>query len=329
MTLSAPFKAALQRLLGERAVVRAPLAPRTSIRIGGIAELLALPRSTEELTAILALCAEEGTGFALMGGGSNLLVSDAGVKGLVLRLSGPGEGAPASVAEGDEGRLQFTLWAGEPTSRLVSLARGHGCAGAEFLAGIPGTIGGAVAMNAGTKGGSLGNLCTEVGLCGPEGTSVLPAQTLRFGYRNAALPPGGVVAWARFELERASPEELARTGEALEGELLRRRETQPLEHQSFGSVFRNPPGDHAGRLIEACGLKGRREGRARFSELHANFIVNAGGATARDVLSLMALAHGEVKERFGAALLAEVRLLGEFESGLLPPCFPRHTERSL
>jgi UDP-N-acetylmuramate dehydrogenase len=282
-----------------------PLAPRTSIRVGGPADLLVRPADPADLAALLAAVRELGLPLSVLGGGANTLVADAGVRGVVVRL-------PADFGEERAEGENLLLSAGAPIGRLA--ARGHalGLVGAEFSAGIPGTLGGATAMNAGTRLGEMKQLLTRVELATAEGLGFVPAASLQLAYRHCELPAGAVVT--RVEL-RLRPGDVAASRTAMEADVAHRRRTQPLHQPSFGSTFWNPPGRFAGQLIEAVGLKGHRVGGAMFSDLHANFIVNLGEATAGDVLALMRLARARVEARFGERLQAEVRLLGQFAAG--------------
>jgi UDP-N-acetylmuramate dehydrogenase len=282
-----------------------PLAPRTSVRVGGPADLLVRPADPADLAALLAAVRELGLPLSVLGGGANTLVADAGVRGVVVRL-------PADFGEERAEGETLLLSAGAPIGRLA--ARGHalGLVGAEFSAGIPGTLGGATAMNAGTRLGEMSQLLTRVELATAEGLGFVPAAALQLAYRRSLLPAGAVVT--RVEL-RLRPGDVAASRAAMEADVAHRRRTQPLHQPSFGSTFWNPPGRFAGQLIEAVGLKGHRVGGAMFSDLHANFIVNLGEATARDVLALMRLARARVEERFGERLQAEVKLLGQFGAG--------------
>lgn len=292
------------RLRGE-ALRDEPLAPRTSIRVGGPADLLVRPADAEDLAALLAGVRALGVPLSVLGGGANTLVADAGVRGVVLRL-------PPDLGEERAAGDLLVLPAGAPIARLP--ARGHalGLVGAEFLAGVPGTLGGAVAMNAGTRAGEVKDLLTRAELATAEGTGWVPAAALGLGYRESHLPPGAVVTRLECRLRAG---DVAASRAAMEADVARRRATQPLDRPSFGSTFWNPPGRFAGQLLEAVGLKGHRVGNAMWSDVHANFVVNLGGATARDVLALMRLARARVGEAFGVELSAEVRLLGEFVAG--------------
>ena len=290
-----------RRVRGE-AVRDAPLAGRTTIRVGGTADLLVRPADPDALAELLRAARGLGVPLHVLGGGANTLVADAGVRGVVVRV-------PADLAPEQTRGETLLLGAGQPTSRLW--VRGHalGLVGMEFIAGIPGTLGGAVAMNAGTQIGEMKDVVHRVELATADGAGFVDAAALGFAYRTCRLPPGAVVTRVELALRQG---DVAASEAAMQADRDRRRRTQPLDRPNFGSTFRNPPGDYAGRLIEAVGLKGHRIGGALWSDVHANFVVNAGGATARDVLGLLNLARTRVKERFGIALETEVRLLGAF-----------------
>jgi UDP-N-acetylmuramate dehydrogenase len=279
-----------------------PLAPRTSIRVGGAADLLVRPADPADLAALLGAVRALGLPLAVLGGGANTLVADAGVRGVVVRL-------PTDFGEERCEGETLLLSAGAPIARLA--ARGHalGLVGAEFSAGIPGTLGGATAMNAGTRLGEMKQVLSRVELATADGAGFVDATALRLAYRHCELPAGALVT--RVEC-RLRPGEVASSRAAMEADVAHRRRTQPLSQPSFGSTFWNPPGRFAGQLLEAVGLKGHREGGAMFSDLHANFVVNLGNATARDVLSLVRLGRARVEERFGVRLETEVRPLGAF-----------------
>jgi UDP-N-acetylmuramate dehydrogenase len=207
----------------------------------------------------------------------------------------------------EEGRL--TLGAGAAIVRLINLMRSNGLVGAEFLAGIPGTLGGAVSMNAGTKNGECFRVLEAVELATVDGVGWLEKARIPHAYRHSELPVGSVVTRVRFRLPRG---DLAASKQAMDKDLAYRKSTQPLSQPNFGSVFTNPPGDYAGRLIELVNLKGHTLGRAQVSTLHANWIVNLGGATARDVLGLITLMQERVRAETGVELKPEVKRVGEF-----------------
>ncbi len=280
----------------------APMAPRTSIRVGGPADLLVRPADAGDVAALLAACADAGAPVTVLGGGANLLVADAGIRGVVVRL-------PLDLGPETEDGERLVLSAGAPVSRLVQRAQAAGLVGCEFAAGIPGTLGGAVAMNAGTRIGEMKDVVEQVEVATASGVRWIPSAELGFAYRTCRLPPGGVATRVGFRLRRG---DVAASRAAMEADRDHRRRTQPLSWPTWGSTFRNPPGDHAGRLIEAAGLKGHRIGNAAWSDLHANFVVNLGGATARECLALVRLARERVKERFGVELELELRLAGAF-----------------
>jgi UDP-N-acetylmuramate dehydrogenase len=270
--------------------------------VGGPADLLVRPADPDALATLLRTVRRLGVPLAILGGGANLLVSDRGVRGVVLKL-------PQDLAPESGSGETLTLNAGAPNPRLSARAHARGLVGMEFIAGIPGTLGGAVAMNAGTRIGEMKDVISRVELATAEGAGFVPASDLAFGYRRARLPPGSVVTRVEFRLRRGN---VAASAAAMKADRDRRSSTQPLDRPTFGSTFTNPPGDFAGRLIEAVGLKGHRIGNATWSDVHANFVVNLGGATAAEVVALMRLARARVRERFGIALETEVRLVGEF-----------------
>jgi len=290
-----------RRVRGE--VLRdAPLATRTAIRVGGPADLLVRPADPDALAELLRAARGLGVPLAVLGGGANTLVADAGVRGVVLRV-------PQLLAQERVGGETLLLGAGAPTSRLWIRAHALGLVGMEFVAGIPGTLGGAVAMNAGTRIGEMKDVVSRVEVATADGVGFLEARDLGFAYRTCRLPPGAVVTRVELALRRG---DVAESERIMQEDRERRRRTQPLDRPTFGSAFRNPPGDFAGRLVEAVGLKGHRVGNATWSDVHANFVVNLGGATARDVLALLNLARSRVRERLGVRLDTEVRFLGEF-----------------
>ncbi len=289
-----------------------PLAPYTTFAIGGPATALVRVEKRAELAPLLFFLAGEEIPWRVIGRGSNLLVSDEGFPGAVLLLgSGFQQIAPAPVKEDDSSRL-LLVGAGAGLAHLAHTATREGLSGVEFAAGIPGTVGGAVVMNAGAWGADIGSLTAAVWLVSADGGERLSAAAgeLQFAYRSwpGFLPWRGraVVVAVQLCLHPDEPERIAgRCRKYRE----KRQAGQPSGLGSAGSFFKNPSGDSAGRLIEACGLKGVRVGGAMVSERHGNFLVNTGGATARDVLQLMELVRKRVKEASGVELEPEVHLL--------------------
>ena len=283
----------------------APLAPRTAVRVGGPADLLVRPSDPDDLAALLGAARELRVPLFVLGGGANTLVADAGFRGLVVRLP---PGFPGESAEGE----RLVLSAGAPTTRLWARAHQRSLVGVEFVAGIPGTLGGCTAMNAGTRIGEMKDVVERVELATAGGAGFVPASALAFRYRHAEIPAGAVVSRIAFRLRPAGPAELAESERLMQEDRDRRRITQPYDRPTFGSTFTNPPGGFAGKLIEEAGLRGHRIGNAVLSPVHANFVSNLGGATASDVLALMRLARERVRERTGVVLETEVRLVGAF-----------------
>lgn len=275
-----------------------PLARHTTIRIGGPARLFAAPEGEEALGRALAWVCAQGLDWRVLGLGSNLLCPDAGFDGLVLSL----EAACAGV--------RFTgplveVGAGVHLAPLVAAAAARGLSGLEGVAGVPGTVGGALAMNAGTAAGDMGAVVRSVRAMTPGGEVLeIPAAEMGFGYRQSRLQRERLLALgAVLELRPADP---AAVRQELRRRAARRRQTQPLELPNSGSIWRNPPGDFAGRLVEAAGCRGWRRGDAQVSPRHANFIVNLGRAQASDVLSLMADVRAAVRAACDWALEPEL-----------------------
>lgn len=295
---------ALAHLAAADVKLDVPLAPWCTVRAGGSADVLFRPSSPDVLVAALRIAKEEGAPVSILGLGANTLVGDLGVRGLTVKL--PASTFREEVAL-DEGGGTLVLSAGASIARLVTLMKQHRLVGAEFLAGVPGTIGGAVTMNAGTKNGECMSRVVEVEVATVDGVGWIAPPSFR--YRHTDVPPGAVITRARFRLPVG---DVVKSQEAMDADVGYRKRTQPLSQPNFGSVFTNPPGHHAGALIEQCQLKGHVIGQAQISALHANWIVNLGAATAKDVTSLMALAQARVKEAFGVDLTPEVKRIGEF-----------------
>ena len=293
--------------LGDRARGGEAVARHTSYRIGGPADLLVLPDTAEELAFVLGVAGAHGVAVTMLGGGSNVLVGDGGIRGVAVKL-GRGFARVAWTVDGDVGRA--TAGAAVQLGRLSRAAARRALAGLEFAEGIPGSVGGALAMNAGAYGGNLASVVDAVEGVLPDGTRrTLPAADLAFDYRRAVLPAGFVVTAVGFRLVRDAADAIAAR---MEDVRRRRVAAQPHGLPNGGSVFKNPAHDHAGRLIEAAGLKGARAGGARISDRHANFIVNEGRARAADVKALIEMAQRVVWERSGVWLEPEVRLVGSW-----------------
>jgi UDP-N-acetylmuramate dehydrogenase len=318
VTAAVPLDAAAlaQRLeaLAARIGTAASLAPRHSLRryttfqIGGEADLFFEPASIESLAEVLAAAHEIGVPVTCLGGGSNVLVSDAGIRGLVVRL-GKAFAYIRETGEDDAG-VSFEVGAATRFIRLAKETASRGLAGLEFGSGIPGSVGGAAQMNAGAFGGEISNTMTAMTMVTLDGEIVeKPREQLEFSYRKLAFDRPAVIASLRFRLLRSS---VGRLQQVVARVQEKRRRNQPAGYPNAGSIFKNPPGEYAGRLIEKAGLKGTTKGGAQVSQEHANFIINLGAATASDVRGLMGLVQEEVWRKCGVWLEPEVRLIGEF-----------------
>lgn len=293
----------LQELVSGRVRTGEPMKKHTSWRIGGPADYFIEPVGREELQSLVSFAYQRKVPLTVIGNGSNLLVSEKGIRGIVLKI---GSGlARVTTLEND-----VVAEAGAKLSTLAAVARDNGLGGLEFSAGIPGTVGGAVVMNAGANGSSVSALVREVLLLDLEGRLCRKdREALSFSYRSSILQRDpAIVVEAKFT---CYPRESHLIQEEMESYLARRLSTQPLRMPNAGSVFKNPPGDSAGRLIEAAGLKGLRVGGAQISDMHANFIVNLGMATASDVLALIDKTRETVLARNGVELLLEVQIVGD------------------
>jgi UDP-N-acetylmuramate dehydrogenase len=301
--------------LGGQAVRGEPMSRHTTLRIGGPADLFVPIASADALRDVILLARKQGVPHIVLGAGSNVLVSDAGFRGLVIlnkarRVDFETVHAPAPRVQAESGVI------------LPSLAReciGRGLAGLEWAVGVPGTVGGAVVGNAGAHGGDIAQSLVSAKILDSDGNvRDWPAQELQFAYRTSRLKLQAahpesllsrpVVLAAEFELKQATRQEL----EAKAAELTEKRKRTQPPGASAGSMFKNPPGDYAGRLIEAAGLKGARVGEAEISPVHANFIVNWGAASAADVYALICRAREKVAAQFGVTLELEIQLVGEW-----------------
>jgi UDP-N-acetylenolpyruvoylglucosamine reductase len=285
------------------------LARLTTVRTGGPADWFARAGSEERLAELLAWAQAGGIEVGVVGSGSNLLVADDGFRGLVLKLDD-------DLARIDRDGNRVVCGAGARLPQASARAARWGLTGLEFGVNIPGTVGGAVKMNANAYGGELGKVLEWVDIVTPGGSERRAPAELGFKYRGSNLGPREIVARASFDLEPADPEDVKAT---LAGMREQRRAAQPSGIKTFGSTFKNPgdaraEGRTAGMLLEAAGCRGLHVGGARFSEKHANFVENLGDATTADVLELMREGRRRVRERFGVELEAEVQLLGEADA---------------
>lgn len=296
----------LDRVPGLCVNVEEPMARHTSLMVGGPADLLVRVNNLKALERTLAILEREGCPWITIGAGTNILVTDEGIEGAVLRLGG--NFSKASIEVSSAG-AKVVAGAGQKLGFLLSQIAKAGFGGLEYLTGIPGTVGGAVAMNAGTSFGFVERSLERVRWVLPDGAEEVPASKLNLGYRTCEIAPKAVVVSATFLLERRS-EEHERIVQALRSH---RRKRQPPMKGTAGSFFKNPDivkGIYAGRLIEEAGLKGTRIGGAFVSEVHANFLTNGGNASARDLLELAVIVREVVLRRFGYALEPEVQIVG-------------------
>lgn len=305
MTFPAHDRDALRSHFGDRLQEQVPLAAYTSARIGGPADFLVTVTSAEELADAVQWLRAQGLPFWLLGGGSNILVSDRGVRGVVILNR-----AKKIQFSGGE---QPKVWAesGASLSQIAHRAASKGLSGLEWAATVPGTLGGAVYGNAGAFGGDIAHSLVYAEVLTESGRETWPVEKMGYGYRTSILKRGdasGIILAAELALKNATKEEaMAR----IEQFSQRRKSTQP-PGASMGSMFKNPPGDFAGRLIEAAGLKGTRIGNVEISPVHGNFFVNHGQASASDVRALIELTRQRVAEKFGVELELEIEWIGEW-----------------
>ena len=295
----------LQKMLGEaKVLVKEPMAAHTTFRIGGPADYFVMPETVEELANVLKLCREEKVPYFILGNGSNLLVGDKGFSGVVIQLYKNFDGLSV------EG-TRVTAKSGAMLIRVAKEAAKAGLTGLEFASGIPGTIGGAMVMNAGAYGGEMKDVVTSVTVLTQNGDiKTLSGEEMNFRYRGSVVEEEGyIVLEAVMELAEGKLEEIQARIEELS---VQRRTKQPIEYPSAGSTFKRPEGYFAGKLIQDANLRGYQVGGAQVSEKHCGFVINAGGATAADVMQLMQDVSDRVKEQFGVTLEPEVKRIGEF-----------------
>ena len=312
---SDPLLSALSAAFGDRWRQEEPLSAHTTLRLGGPAEIWLPVESIDELVTAVGLARQHQTSLFLLGSGANLLVSDAGIGGLVVENRAGRVDFPAPTGEPDE-MVLLTAASGAALPNLARRCADRGLAGLEWAVGVPGTIGGAVVNNAGAYGSDMAGNLARAELLSPAGERVWqPVAWFDYEYRQSGLkrqPPEEkwIVLQAELRLSRAPRADIKARMKAFNE---RRKASQP-PGATIGSMFKNPPGDYAGRLIEAAGLKGHQHGQARISPVHANFFQNLGGATATDVMSLIQTARQAVRQKFGVELELEIELVGEFEN---------------
>ena len=306
MTNPANFAADLTAKFGDKVKKNVSLAPYTAARVGGPADLFITANSADELAAIISLLREAGTDYFILGGGSNVLISDKGVRGITVLNR-----AKAVRFENDD---PPKVWAesGVVFSNLANRCALKGLSGLEWAATVPGTIGGAIYGNAGAFGGdTAGNLiCAE--LLTDAGRQKWPVENMAYGYRTSILKRSDIIATvlsAELTLKYATKEEVS----VKISEFSERRKISQPPGASLGSMFKNPAGDYAGRLIEAAGLKGTRIGNAEVSPIHGNFFINHGKTDANDIRALVELVRKTVKDKFGIELDLEIELIGEWD----------------
>ena len=292
-------------LLGEdRVFTEEAMSQHTTFKIGGPADYFLMPDKGEDVGRVIKICKEKEIPYFILGNGSNLLVGDGGYRGAVIQIY---RNMSSVTVEGNE----ITAQAGALLSAVAAAAKNASLTGFEFAGGIPGTIGGAVVMNAGAYGGEMKDVLTEVTVMNAEDDIfTLPTEELELGYRTSIIKTAGyIVLEAKIRLKEGNPEVIRETMKDL---TIRRTTKQPLEYPSAGSTFKRPEGYFAGKLIMDSGLAGYQVGGAQVSEKHCGFVINAGDATARDVRTLMDNVRDIVYKKYGVTLEPEVKFLGEF-----------------
>ncbi|MBQ3572980.1 MAG: UDP-N-acetylmuramate dehydrogenase [Clostridia bacterium] len=296
----------IRKNVGNAAVlINEPMSKHTTFKIGGTADILVEPESADCILAVLEVLKNNNISFFVMGNGSNLLVADSGIKGAVIKISN------SMSAAGVDGEY-IEAECGIKLSRLANLAQSSSLTGLEFASGIPGTLGGALFMNAGAYGGEMRDVVKSVTYLDIKSGELktISGDECEFGYRHSIFSKvDAVIISARLKLASGDAEEIRKTMNEL---AQRRNEKQPVDKPSAGSTFKRPEGHFAGTMIPDCGLKGYRIGGAEVSRKHAGFIINAGGATAKDVRDLIEYVQDTVEDKFSVRLEPEVRFVGEF-----------------
>jgi UDP-N-acetylmuramate dehydrogenase len=304
--LNDAFRAKIQAAVSGAVIFDEPLSRYTSFGVGGEADAVIFPKNRGELRGAVACLVEEAVPFMPVGNGTNLIVRDGGYRGVVISLRGLHD---LRMEEGADGAICVHAEAGAPLACVVDLSLREGIAGMEFCAGIPGSVGGAVRMNAGAYGREIKDVVEKVAFMTGKGEIMEHGKGgLNFTYRMLDLPPDLLILAAAFSLVRG---DISETRKKIEKILAMRKEKHPLIYRNAGSIFKNPPGISAGRIIEETGLKGLQMGDARISEVHGNFIVNLGRAKAADVLALIDAVKKRVFEKKGIVLETEVCIIGE------------------
>lgn len=283
-------------------LINEPMNRHTSFQIGGPADIVVYPTRRREICDLVRICRTEDIPYITLGNGSNVLVSDAGIRGLVIMTD-----RMHRITVGNDSRIE--AWAGAPLSRVATIAKNYQLSGLEFAFGIPGTIGGAVYMNAGAYNHQMNQVITATEYVDEEGNlCTVEGEDHRFGYRTSCFKDAKhIIVKTHLQLSPGKESEIA---DLMKQYTQARKEKQPLELPSAGSAFKRPEGLFAGKLIEDCGLKGRRVGGAEVSTKHAGFIVNIGGAKAKDVLELVDIIQNEVQKKFGVTLEPEIKFIG-------------------
>ena len=299
----------LHKLVRGKILCNVPLSRYTSLRVGGPAEIMIYPLNIMELQKVINFSRIHKVPYFILGRGTNLLIKDGGVRGIVIKLSRSFK--KIKVVETLRNHTRLLVEAGVSLRRLLNFSAEKGLSGLEFLSGIPGSTGGALWMNSGAYGRQMQDVTESLTLMTPKAEVVEKKRAqLNFDYRQLRLPTGTIIMNALIRTKQGNPKKI--TAE-IEKNKKRRSKNQPLNLPSAGSVFKNPPGKSAGRLVEQAGIKGFQVGEAKISEKHANFIINRGNATAEDILSLMEIMQNRVYQATGIRLESEIKIAGESE----------------
>ncbi|MDO8281907.1 MAG: UDP-N-acetylmuramate dehydrogenase [Thermodesulfovibrionia bacterium] len=300
------LSARIRETVSGEIMMNEPLSKHTSLKIGGPVSMLVFPEDPMSLQNILTAAAEEDVPVFMIGAGTNLLVKDGGVDGIAISLDAFNQ---VRIAEETDDSVTLFIGAGVSLGKLINFTKEKGYSGIEALAGIPGSFGGAVYMNAGSFGVEIKDVIVSIAIMNRYGKiAILKMENLRFSYRNSNLPEGLAILSANIKLRKADAEEVQnKVSECLQ----KKRLTQPLGEPSAGCVFKNPEAQSAGRLIELAGCKGMRSGDAEVSWLHANYLINRGNAKSKDFIKLMDMVRDKVQEHSGITLEPEIKIIGK------------------